>query len=112
MTQALTQSYSLYQNHRSLLVKICVFACISMAVWYGVSVYTLVSNAISLRNIEKEISSLSSEIGDLDAQYIKMSEEITSDKLTQFGLSKGEVAVFIPKTASLGNVVGLVSHGL
>lgn len=85
------------------LALLCATALCVM--WYAVNLYSLVSRTIALRQTEKSIASVSSQVSDLDSQYLKLTSSVTPDELANYGLSEGKVAVYIKRNQSTASLL-------
>ncbi|MCX6715679.1 MAG: hypothetical protein NT077_01525 [Candidatus Taylorbacteria bacterium] len=97
-------------DHRAKLSLVILSACVLVAVFYAVNLYTLVSHTIAIKQIESRAASLSGSLSALDAEYLKLTSTITPDILAEHGLVAGEVSLYITRpapTASAGNLASL-----
>jgi hypothetical protein len=75
-----------------------------LVLMYGISLYSIISNTVALQQTNRQSAALTTEIEALDTLYLTLSNKITPDTLASYGLEKGEVSFFIPRTQSLGRV--------
>jgi hypothetical protein len=71
---------------------------------YAVNIYKVISRTVALESVEKQIASLTTSVDGLDSQYLGLTSKISPDTLSDYGLSQGQVSVFISRTTSLGSV--------
>jgi hypothetical protein len=58
-----------------------------------------VKNVVKRQNLESEISTLNSEIGDLEFKDISMKNDVTLDKALAMGFKEVETTKYITRTA-------------
>jgi hypothetical protein len=104
MSKAIAQTYQIAVDYRTHITTFIVGLCLVMASLYIVNIFRTVSGTISLESLNKNISSLSSEVGKLESDYINASKLATPDSLSKYGLSQGKVSVFISTPAKVGRV--------
>jgi len=83
-------------------------ACLLSVFIYGMNLYSVIQQTVSLQKIEKDIVALKSSVQDLDTKYISLSSSITSEMAKNFGLHEAPVTAYINRTVSLGRVAILI----
>jgi len=109
MTQAIIQTYNTASINRTKITGIIIAFCLSMAIYYGFNVYTIISKTISIQRNQVVLSKLSSEVGTLNSQYLQLSTSVTPDKLKDYGLIQSHVSQYISRNA-ISQSVALARH--
>ena len=81
-------------------------AIAAVCLWYGISLYSAISKASSLKSIKSEIATLSADAASLQAKYLSLSKSvITPQILSKYGFREGVATAYISKTSSLGRAI-------
>ena len=104
MAKAIAQTYSVAHDYRAHITATILGLCAFMAILYATNIYKTVFATIALGNTEKQVASLSSTVGALDAQYLGLSVSASPTNLKSYGLSQGKVSAYISSPASLGSI--------
>lgn len=86
------------QKHRYTSSVMLLFALFFVAV-YILSVFATVQNVAARAKIEGQITKLSSNVDDLEFQYISMKSQLTSDNLAAAGLEPVAQTAFLQRTS-------------
>ena len=87
------------RHQERLVVGICVAALVATGLLYGYFLNQTVRNVVARKAVENEINVLSTKIGELEAQYIALKENVTIEEAGANGL----VAVEKPQYISRAN---------
>jgi hypothetical protein len=102
MTRAIAQTYNIANDYRAQITGFFLTLCVFMVAIYMINIYRTISGTIALESAEKQIASVSSAVGSLDAQYMEASRAATPDALNDYGLQQGKVSVYISSPAKIG----------
>lgn len=106
MTKAIIKTYDSIQNNLRLINYVFISACLLLLVWYSFSIFSIISKTVAVQKIETEINILNNKINDLDSEYLALTDRINLDKLSDFGMKKGQVSQYITRTAN--PIIGLM----
>ena len=81
------------------------------ALFYAMSLYSLVSRTIAMRQTERATASLSGDVSSLDSQYLKLMSSVTPDMMADHGLSEGTVSAYIKLSQSTASIPALARGG-
>ena len=104
MTKAITHTYSIAHEYRVQITSALFATCMLLVVLYAVNVYVVISHTVALQHAESQVSALGTEVAQLDAQYLKLSGDITPVALKSHGFNQGQASMYITRTDSLGRV--------
>ena len=107
MTKAIAQTYTVaheYAHEYRLQISYALIALSAlMVVMYGLNLYGVINRTVAIEHSNKEVASLSSAVQSLDAKYLELSQAVAAPSaLASHGLSRGEVAQYISRTAPAG----------
>lgn len=104
MTKAITNTLhtaNVYRLHISyFLMAVCAFLVFA----YCINIYSVIAKSASANDVLKQAQALENSVKSLDAEYIKITSDMTASTLSAYGLSEGKVTAFITKTHSAGLV--------
>lgn len=104
MSKAIARTYNLASEYRSYITVTLMAGCIMAALFYGVNVYKLIARTVALQNVEHQTADLDVAVSNLESAYMNLSSTLTPDSVKTFGMTTGQVSVFIPRTSTLGRV--------
>ncbi len=100
--KAAVRGFSAAEN-RLKMAQGLIAICAILGLFYAVNLYSIISHTVALQHINASSRALTTEVEALDTQYLALSSKITPDTLKAYGLEKGEVSFFIPRSSSLGH---------
>jgi len=80
-------------------------ASVICAAFYAMNLYSLVSRTVAIRQIERQVTAISSVISDLDSTYLTLTSNITPDTLAAHGFTAGKVAAYIKRGQASASAV-------
>ncbi len=98
-------------DNRLKMAQGLIVICAILGLFYAINLYSIISHTVALQHINSSSRALTTEVETLDTQYLALSSKITPDTLKSYGLEKGEVTFFIPRSSSLGHS-GVGGHEL
>lgn len=111
MKRVLINTAEQVHSYRANITLALLFASALCAIWYAANLYSLVSRTVALRQAEKSIASVTTQVSDLDTQYLKLTSSITPDQLSAYGLSAGKIAAYIKRTQSTASLLPALAQG-
>ncbi len=111
MTKAITNTYNVAHEYSIQITSALFATCMLLVVLYAINVYVVISRTISLQHTESQVTTMGSQVAQLDAQYLKLSGNITPVALKSHGFNQGQASMYITRTDSLGRVA-LSAHEL
>lgn len=107
MTKAIAQTINTANEYRLHISYFLMAVCALFVAMYCINVYSVIAKSANTNEILRQAQVLENSVKSLDAEYIKITNNITSRSLASHGLSEGKVTAFITKT----NTSGLVALG-
>lgn len=101
MTKAITQTYSKLNENIKIISYSFLVGCLMLVVLYSVSLFKVILNTVAVQQIESQMTILSSSVDQLDSEYLTLSGNINPDNLSDFGMTKGKVSMYISKVPVL-----------
>lgn len=98
MKRVLVNTAENVHAHRMNITIAVLFASTICAAFYAMNLYSLVSRTVALRQVERDVTAVSSAISDLDGTYLNLTSTITPDTLAAHGFSAGKVAAYINRS--------------
>jgi len=111
MKRAIARTAEEMHAYRANITLAILAGCVLAAAFYAVSLYSLISHTVALRQIEGSITAVSSEIAGLDSQYLALSSAVTPDMLAAHGFSAGQVSLYITRSAPTASIPALAQGG-
>ncbi|MFA6432250.1 MAG: hypothetical protein WCV82_00280 [Candidatus Paceibacterota bacterium] len=111
MKQVLTQTYDLAQEYRARITLTLISACVVAVLFYALNIYNIISQAVALEQVKGQITAVTSSINTLEADYLKLSGNITPDSLAGRGLAEGKVSLYIQRAVATASLVSLAQAG-
>jgi hypothetical protein len=109
MTKIIAKTYSLADDNRAMITKTLLAGCLVMAFLYAFNMYSVITKTVAAQVIEKQMVTLASSVQKLDAHYITLSNKITREMASDYGLMQGQVSAYISRTKSVGSVGATVT---
>jgi hypothetical protein len=106
MNRAIARTFSFHNSYRVFIAYALLGSSIFLALLYSFNLYSIISDTVAVQHLRQQTALLSTAVEELDSEYLKLSSNITPDRLEAYGLSQGKVSLFIPRTSSLGRVSG------
>lgn len=78
---------------------ILVALCAAFVALYAVSVFSIVENTAVRARAERQINTLSSEVGDLEFSYISLKGSLSADQVAQAGLAPVSALSYVSRDA-------------
>lgn len=103
VSQAVAHAFS-QSSFRLNISYILLAVCGGIALMYASNLYSVISTTVAIQRIQTESRALTSAVESLDSQYLSLSSQVTPDVLKSYGLKKGEVSFFIPRSNGIGRV--------
>ncbi len=97
MTKTIAQTYTIVNQNVKLLSYAFLAGCLIMACVYVSSLFQVISNTVGVQHIESKMAVLSSNVDQLDSQYLNISGNLGPDTLQKYGLELGKVSFYISK---------------
>lgn len=107
MTKAIAQTYNILNENLKIVNYVFLTGCFLIILLYVISIFSVVSKTVALQKIEAKISLLSSNVNNLDSEYLAFSLKISPDSLSDYGMSKGQVSEYITRSKIVSNHVAL-----
>jgi len=104
MTRTIVNTASYIQDHMVKLTLAVIGMCVIVALFYVMNLHTLISRTLAIKQIENKIILVSSALSKLDSEYFALSNAITPDSMKQYGLSQGQISLYITRNQSLGRL--------
>lgn len=79
-------------------------ASVICAAFYAMNLYSLVSRTVAIRQVERQVTAVSSVISDLDSKYLTLTSNITPDTLVGRGFAVGKVSAYIKRSQSTATI--------
>lgn len=104
MTKAIAQTYDVINENMMKVSYVAIAACLLLVLIYVINIFSIISKTVALQRVESEIIALSSNVDNLDSQYLNLSGRITPDNLSAYGMTQGKVSAYIARSndAKLG----------
>jgi cell division protein FtsL len=104
MTKAIAQTYNVVNSNIKTISYLFLLGSLALIFMYAISIFSLISSTVALQKVEAKITSLNTDINQLDSRYLVLSGTINPDDLSQYGMSKGKVSQYISRSdlAKLG----------
>jgi hypothetical protein len=104
MTKALAQTYNIANEHKKRLAYAMIFGCLFLVFIYAMNLYRVISRTVAIQDVNTQTVALAKSVDGLDSRYLELASQATPDKLSEYGMTQGEVTEYISRTASLGRV--------
>ncbi|HEX7724613.1 MAG TPA: hypothetical protein VF438_02670 [Candidatus Paceibacterota bacterium] len=98
MKRVLVNTAENVHAYRMNITLAILFASAICAAFYAMNLYSLVSRTVAIRQVERQLTSVSSAISDLDSQYLILTSNITPDTLASHGFTAGKIAAYIKRS--------------
>jgi hypothetical protein len=100
MTKVIAQTYNAFNDNIRAISYIFLLGSLALMFVYAISIFSVISSTVALQKVEAKITTLSSDVNQLDSQYLVLSGSINPDDLSQYGMSKGKVSQYISRSNS------------
>lgn len=111
MKKAITTTAGELHAYRAMITLAILAASPLCAVFYAFNLYSMISRTVALRHAESAITAASTDVGRLDAEYLKLAASVTPDLLASHGLAEGKVSLYITRTAATASLPALAQGG-
>lgn len=109
MTKAITQTYTIVNQNAKYISYAFLAGCLIMVSVYVFSLFSVISNTVAIQKIQSKMATLSTNVDELDSEYLNLTGNISPDILSKYGLKTGVVTKYISK-AQFDNL-GLAANG-
>lgn len=97
MTKAIAQTYTIVNQNTKYISYAFLAGCLIMASVYVVSLFSVISNTVAVQKVQAKMATLSTNVDELDSEYLTLTGNISPDTLAKYGLKTGVVTQYISK---------------
>lgn len=111
MKRAITNTAEELHAYRAMIALAILGASAICAVFYACNLYAMISRTVALKHAESALTAASTEVGKLDAEYLKLAASVTPDSLAAHGFAEGKVSLYIARTVATASLPALAQGG-